>query len=65
MVLGSVVAAANLSPATGELVAQFLNQNSRDILAFAAPFPELRAYFEWIINYFDEDKKRPKKDPAK
>jgi hypothetical protein len=37
----------------------FLHQNSSDILSFAAPFPELRAWIEWIINFLDEEKKRP------
>jgi hypothetical protein len=45
-----------------ELVLQFLRTNASDVLSFAAPFPELRAYFEWIINHFDAVDSLAKKD---
>jgi len=54
VVVGSAIAAANFPPDTLQLIMLFLKSNSADILSFAAPFPELRVYFEWIINYFDE-----------
>jgi hypothetical protein len=52
-VIAATVAAANLPPETLQLVLDFLRLNASNILSFAAPFPELRAYFEWIINHFD------------
>jgi hypothetical protein len=54
VIVASAVAAANLPPDTLSLVILFLKSNSADILSFAAPFPELRAYLEWIIDHFDD-----------
>jgi hypothetical protein len=62
VVVGSVIAAANLPPDTLQLVMTFLKSNSADILSFAAPFPELRLYIEWIINHFDELETSSKSD---
>lgn len=56
----SAVAASNLPPETLQLTALFLTTNASDILSFAAPFPELRVYLEWIVNYFDALKKPPR-----
>ncbi len=54
VVIGSVITAANLPVDTLQLIMLFLKSNSADILSFAAPFPELLAYFRWIIDYFDK-----------
>jgi hypothetical protein len=54
VIVGSAVGAANLPPDTIQLVALFLKSNAADILSFAAPFPELRLYLSWIIDYFDD-----------
>lgn len=53
-VVGAAVTAANLPPDTLQLALLFLKSNAADILSFAAPFPELRTYIEWIIQHFDE-----------
>jgi hypothetical protein len=57
VVVGSAIAAANLPPDTLQLVMLFLKSNSSDILSFAAPFPDLRVYVEWIISHFDHMEK--------
>ena len=68
IVIGSAIAASGLTPETLELVVHFLQTNVSDVLAFAAPFPELRAWIGWIIDHFDEERnatskaKRPKSD---
>jgi Leucine-rich repeat (LRR) protein len=64
VLIGSAVAAANLPADTLQLVMLFLKSNSADILSFAAPFPELRLYVEWIISHFD-DLERSSKDTGK
>lgn len=53
MIVASAVVAAGLPPETLQAVLAFLRANSGDILSFAAPFPELRMYLAWIIDYFD------------
>jgi len=60
-ILGSAIAAANLPPGTLELVVEFLNHNSSQILTFAAPFPELRAYMQWLIGHLEQREKSPNK----
>jgi len=54
---GTIVAAAvsqsGLSPEALQQVMSFLQVNSAQILSFAAPFPELRTYLLWIIDFFD------------
>jgi hypothetical protein len=59
------VAVADLPPDTLQLVMLFLKSNSADILSFAAPFPELRVYVEWIINHFDNMEKSSKDSQKK
>jgi Leucine-rich repeat (LRR) protein len=39
-------------------LSEFIKSNTAEILSFVAPFPELRVWVEWMINYFDEEEKR-------
>jgi hypothetical protein len=52
---GVLIAASGLSPETTRPVVQFLMSNASDVLSFAAPFPELRAWLSWIIGHFDNE----------
>lgn len=53
VIVAAAIAAANLPPDTLQMVLVFLKSNAGDILSFAAPFPELRNYMQWIIDHFD------------
>lgn len=58
VVLSSMIASSGMQQEALELSFQFLYTNASDILAFAAPFPELRAWFGWIIDYLAEEQEK-------
>jgi hypothetical protein len=60
-VFAAAVSATGLNAEAFGAMVQFLHQNGADILSFAAPFPELRAWIEWIINFLDAEQKASKR----
>lgn len=62
VVVSSAFVASGLSAETIQLVFQFLHFNASNMVAFAAPFPELRAWVGWIIDHLDEERIGPRPD---
>lgn len=54
VMLASGLSAAGITAESVELAASFLHARASEILSFAAPFPELRAWICWIIDEFDK-----------
>lgn len=44
---------------TGHAV-RFVLDNARPIIEFSQPFPELRAWFAWVIDHLDEQRRKEK-----
>lgn len=63
--VGSVLAASGMSAETLQLVFQFLHFNASNMIAFAAPFPELRAWVGWIIDHLDKERLQRRDDASK
>jgi hypothetical protein len=55
---GAILAATETSipPETLQAMGTFLISNAPQILAFAAPFPELHTYIQWTIRFFDAER---------
>lgn len=53
MFAGALQASGLTAEAAAQLL-EFLRSNTADILAFVAPFPELRAWINWMIDHIDE-----------
>ena len=54
VLLAAAIQQSGLTPEAAVQLLDFMRANTASILSFVAPFPELRAWVEWMINYFDE-----------
>jgi len=60
VIVGGLLEATHVSAETLNAILAFLHNGSSDVLSFAAPFPELRTYLQWIITHFDTVEAGPK-----
>ena len=58
LVFSAAVQQSGLTLEAALQLSEFIRANTAEILSFVAPFPELRAWVEWMINHFDEEEKR-------
>ena len=62
VILAAAVQLTGLTPEAAMQLLEFMRSNTASILSFVAPFPELRAWFEWMINHFDDHEGRRPSD---
>jgi Leucine-rich repeat (LRR) protein len=55
LVIGAAVSVSGMNAETFAALVEFFRLNSSELLSFAAPFPELRVWVEWIINHLDDE----------
>ncbi|WP_168858331.1 leucine-rich repeat domain-containing protein [Bradyrhizobium brasilense] len=60
ILLSAAIQTSGLTPEAAVQLLDFIRANTAAILSFVAPFPELRAWVEWMINHFDEQEKKTK-----
>jgi Leucine-rich repeat (LRR) protein len=54
----AVIAASGINADTLAPLIRFMMVHSSDVASFAAPFPELRSWFQWIVDHLDQEKER-------
>ena len=54
LLLSAAIQTSGLTPEAAVQFFDFIRANTASILSFVEPFPELRAWVEWMINHFDE-----------
>jgi hypothetical protein len=55
LIINALITASGISIEMASAYIAFVQHNSADILSFAAPFPELRAWIGWIIDHLDRE----------